>query len=68
MDEIIRNGWNGLIVPKNDPHALAEAINFISSDDRKAREFGINGYNEALKKFTPKNGMRFEKIYEELTN
>ena len=66
MDEIIKHGKTGLIVPKNNPKALAEAINLISKDSYKAKKLGENGYKQALKKFTSENIIRFEKIYDSL--
>ncbi len=66
MDEIIKNGKTGLIVPRDNPKALAEAINRLVSDSEKALEFGERGYREAVQKYSPKNILLFQKVYEKL--
>jgi glycosyltransferase involved in cell wall biosynthesis len=40
---VIRNGYNGLLVPPNDPSALAEAIQKVLSDDDLLKRMGRNG-------------------------
>lgn len=67
MSEIVKNGVNGYIVPKNNSRALADAINLLTSDPEKAMEFGNAGYNNAIKQFTDKNVQLFERLYSELT-
>ena len=66
MDEIIAHEKNGLIVPKNNPKALAAAINRVISDSGQAKIFGQDGYNIAIRKFTPQNIKMFEKVYDSL--
>jgi glycosyltransferase involved in cell wall biosynthesis len=66
MDEIIEHEKNGLIVPKNNPKALATAINTLTADSEKAKRFGEAGYNIAKQKFTPRNIQKFERLYEKL--
>lgn len=68
MDEIILNGRNGLIVPVNNPKALAEAINSLTSDGLKAKELGDEGYKTAIQKFTSENIKNVELIYDGLLN
>ncbi len=57
---------NGLIVPKNNPKALAYAINALTADSKKAKEYGEKGYDIAIQKFTPRNIKQFENIYDKL--
>lgn len=40
---LVRDGWNGALVPPDDPRALAEAMLRILSDGGMAKEMGENG-------------------------
>lgn len=51
IPEIIENGLNGTLVPPNDPHALADAIQRISSDRLLARNLGRAGRMTVLERF-----------------
>lgn len=44
-------GKSGLLVPKQDPHALAVAINSLLADPQKAREMGKKGRELVEKKY-----------------
>lgn len=66
MDEIIAHEKNGLIVPRDNPKALAAAINVLTANSQKAKRFGKDGYNIAIQKFTPRNIQLFECIYDQL--
>lgn len=66
MEEVVRHEENGLIVPKNDPKALAEAINTLTSNSQKAKAYGESGYKIAQQKFTSKNSKELEKLYDQL--
>jgi glycosyltransferase involved in cell wall biosynthesis len=66
MDEIIEHDKNGLIVPKNNPKELASAINALSTDPKKVKTLGENGYNVAIRKFTPENTLQFQYLYDKL--
>lgn len=44
IPDIIRDGWNGFLVPEKDPKAIAEKIKIILEDDKLREEFTINGY------------------------
>jgi len=50
--EAVTEGVNGLIVPAEDPAALASAILRLLSDPSKAREMGAAGKKLAAEKFT----------------
>jgi len=66
INEIVEHDKNGLIIPKNNPKALAKAINDLTSNGEKAKKLGEAGYAEAIKKFTPKNVKEFELLYDRL--
>lgn len=68
IDEIVKNGENGIIVPKKDPRSLAEAINEITSKPKMAMAMGNSGYLVAIEKFTKKNIQSFNKLYSELVH
>jgi len=63
MDETIEHEKTGLIVPKDKPKLLAEAINKLTSDSQFAKKMGEEGYNIAILKFTPKNVIELEILY-----
>ena len=50
--EAVTDGINGLIVPPDDPAALAAAITRLLSDPGNAREMGATGKRLASEKFT----------------
>ena len=50
--EIVREGWNGLLVPAKDSVALAEALQKLMQDAQLRKQFGSNGRQLALEKFT----------------
>lgn len=68
MDEIIDHNVNGLLVEKNNPKALAEAINDLCKNPKKAQAMGQKGRAKAEQVFSPKiNTKKVEAIYQELT-
>jgi glycosyltransferase involved in cell wall biosynthesis len=56
--EAVKDGLSGLIVPSEDPAALASAIALLLSDQAKAREMGAAGKRLAAEKFTTDAMMR----------
>ncbi|MCG8701846.1 MAG: glycosyltransferase family 4 protein, partial [Bacteroidales bacterium] len=66
MDELIKDGTNGIIFKKNNPRSLANAINYILRNPQKAKEFGESGYTDAVKRFTNANSMKVQNIYNSL--
>ena len=52
VPEIVRDGVTGLLVPPNDPHALAHAIVTVLSDARRAKQMGVAGRASVLERFT----------------
>lgn len=66
MGEIIADGVNGLLVAKNDPEALAEAINMLTTHAQIAQVYGEEGYKTAVRKYTPRNIRQIEAIYSKI--
>jgi glycosyltransferase involved in cell wall biosynthesis len=52
MDEIIINGKNGILVPPEDPEALAEKIKQLLSDTAAARRIAAEGKQSVIKRFS----------------
>lgn len=52
MPEIVTNRVNGLIVPPQNPHALAEAIQFMAENPDKRLQMGIAARNTVQEKFS----------------
>lgn len=67
MEEIVDDGINGLLVEKNNPKALAEAINYLCNHSEKVREMGLKGREKAEKVFSPEiNTKMVENVYQQL--
>jgi spore coat protein SA len=52
VPEIVRDGVNGLLVPPNDPHALAQAMIAVLSDEERAEQMGAAGRASVIERFT----------------
>ncbi len=52
--ELIRHGWNGLLVPPNDPIGMAEKIKEFLDDPGLVRKVSINGIRLIREKYTDK--------------
>jgi len=66
IEEIVDHERDGLIVPKNSPAKLAEAINYIAKNPSIARKYGENGFTKALEKFSPRNIELYQRLYSDL--
>jgi glycosyltransferase involved in cell wall biosynthesis len=65
--EIIEHGHNGLLVPPQDPHALAEAILWVLHDPARARRMAQAGLRRVRRHYTLNTAMkRTTQLYEEL--
>jgi len=65
--EIIENGRTGVLVPRGDPAALAEALADLLSQPERARTLAAAGRRHALEHYTvEKSARRSEALYEEL--
>jgi glycogen synthase len=63
VDEVVRHEYNGLLVPRNDPHALAAAITRMLRDQTLRANLIQNGF-ETLKQFDEtKLVERVEEVY-----
>jgi glycosyltransferase involved in cell wall biosynthesis len=67
VPEMIADGETGLLVPPNDPEALAEAIRKILQARSLSESMGRRGRQRAIANFQPPRFIRsFEQIYEQL--
>jgi glycosyltransferase involved in cell wall biosynthesis len=67
VGEAIRDGETGLLVPPDDPAALAGAIQRLLADEELRRRLGANGRRLVLQRFTADHMTRaFEALYSEL--
>lgn len=66
MEEIIDHNINGLIVPKNNPKKLADAINLLCKDEKLAKIMGENGYLKYNELYSSRNVLQIIHIYESL--
>lgn len=63
IPQIIDEGKNGFMVPKQDPNALADAISRLITDRELCKKMGENGLEKYLNEFTLDN---FEKHFVEI--
>ncbi len=67
IPEIIDDGKNSLLANPSDEIDLAEKINSLLADEKKARRLGINGRKKVMKTFTWDNTAKaYEKAYAKL--
>jgi glycosyltransferase involved in cell wall biosynthesis len=67
VTEAVRDGETGLLVPAEDPIALAAAIRGLLADEGLRRRLGERGRELVLERFTADHMARaFESLYEEL--
>lgn len=67
LSRIVRDGETGLIVPRADPVALAEAFVRLADDSDLRVRLGAQGYQHAREHFDAAiNARRVEAIYEDL--
>lgn len=65
--EIIDHSHNGLLVPPQDPHALAEAILWVLGDPARAQRLAQAGLRRVRRGYTLNTAMgRTTQLYEEL--
>ena len=51
IPEVVADGETGLLVPPDDPHALAESINSLTRDPERAQAMGVAGRERAATQF-----------------
>ncbi len=65
--EIVRDGWNGFLVPAKDAMALADALQKLMQDAELRQQLGSNGRQLALEKFTQETVIQQTmKVYQSL--
>ena len=52
IPEVVEDGVTGLLVPPDDPAALADALNALIREPARAAEFGARGRNRAVAEFS----------------
>ncbi|MGH2709178.1 MAG: glycosyltransferase family 4 protein, partial [Actinomycetota bacterium] len=67
LPEVVENGVTGLVVPRGDSTALAQAIATLLDDPEQRRRMGLAGRERALRLFDwDRTAQQFEKIYQDL--
>jgi glycosyltransferase involved in cell wall biosynthesis len=67
LPEVVEHGVTGLIVPRGDTPALAEAIGSLLADPERRRSMGIAGRERALRMFDwDRTAEQFEQLYLEV--
>jgi len=67
VSEIVRDGESGLLVPAEDPRALAGAIRSLLAEADLRQRLGEQGRQQVLRRFTADHMARaYERLYEEL--
>ncbi len=65
---LIKNNFNGFLVEPKNPVKLAQAIEFILTNEKKAKEFGENSFRKA-KEFSPEKSVnKLIKVFESVLN
>ena len=62
-NEIVKNGYNGVLVPPRDPEAIAKAIKKLASDSELRRTLSINARKTAEGFSWEKVGEKYEIVY-----
>jgi glycosyltransferase involved in cell wall biosynthesis len=66
--ELVDDGEDGLLVPPDDPVALATAIDQLLADPERARKMGLAGRSKVQAQFTPEVHLeRLSALYAEAT-
>ena len=65
--DAVLSGQTGILVPPNDPHALAVALESLRSDPDRRTELGRAGRERVLSRFTASHmAAAFERLYAEI--
>jgi glycosyltransferase involved in cell wall biosynthesis len=65
LAEIVENGSNGVLVPPEDPAALAAAVDELWNDKTRAAEMGARAWEYARAHFSPvRQAARLAELYE----
>lgn len=64
--EVVSNGATGLLVPPQDPVALAQAIRTLFKNPARTRQMGVEGRKKAIRQFTlDQHVTQYENLYRE---
>jgi glycosyltransferase involved in cell wall biosynthesis len=67
LPEVVENGVTGLVVPRGDSAALADAIGSLLADPERRRTMGQAGRERALRLFDwDRSAEQFEELYREV--
>jgi glycosyltransferase involved in cell wall biosynthesis len=67
LEELIEPGSEGVLVPANDPDAIAEAVLTFAHDSALRQRLGAAGRSRALSEFTPERlAERTQRLYRQL--
>ena len=67
LPEVVEHGVTGLVVPRGDTGALAEAIGSLLADPERRRRMGVAGRERALRLFDwDRSAEQFERLYLEV--
>jgi glycosyltransferase involved in cell wall biosynthesis len=67
LPEVVEHGVTGLVVPRGDTSALAEAIGALLQDPERRRRMGVAGRERALRLFDwDRSAEQFERLYLEV--
>jgi glycosyltransferase involved in cell wall biosynthesis len=67
LPEVVEHGVTGLVVPRGDANALAQAIGSLLADPERRRQMGLAGRARALRLFDwDRSAEQFEELYREL--
>jgi len=67
IPEAVDDGRTGLLVPRDDPRALAEALGRLARDPELRVNMGIQAHDRVLREFTARhNAERLQELYERL--
>jgi glycosyltransferase involved in cell wall biosynthesis len=66
---VVENGVTGIVVPRGDAKALAQAIGSLLADPQRRRVMGQAGRERALRLFDwDRSAQQFEEIYREVAS
>jgi glycosyltransferase involved in cell wall biosynthesis len=67
LPEVVEHGVTGLVVPRGDSTALAQAIGALLTDPERRRAMGLAGRERALRLFDwDRSAEQFEQLYREV--
>lgn len=67
IPEIIQNGYNGLLVPPNDPYSLANEMEYLYKNAGRRSEIGIKARESVVERFSASVGVNnLDDLYTQL--